>query len=340
MLLRLLLILCFPLTLLSAKSKQDDYKSESKRIWQEQSQLLPPYDLHWLNESDIHRRDFKKKLLNRGERYREFIRVREFATRFERSQNAGFSRQNMKKSRNKAHLPYDDTRTLRHKSDFYFAASDVHTDKQTYIVTQAPFKKTIKDFWTAVLETKTTTIVKLMNTGETSSKIPVYYKSNSFPYKSGNWTINFLSEQIKARNYKSKNEQKIIQRWFVAKNKKTDEDRLIKHVHYENWPDRSTPDPKLFAKLLEILDEKSPTLNFSTKKRRSPMLVHCKAGLGRSGTFVLAHTLRQQLLNGEKNINPAKILTLMRMQRKQLVSSGNQYQAALRAALSSVQKRL
>lgn len=67
---------------------------------------------------------------------------------------------------------------------------------------------------------------------------------------------------------------------------KTQETREILHFHYTTWPDFGVPEsPESF-------------LNFLFKVRESgclslehgPVVVHCSAGIGRSGTFCLVDT--------------------------------------------------
>ncbi len=60
----------------------------------------------------------------------------------------------------------------------------------------------------------------------------------------------------------------------------------IYHLQYLNWPDFGEADDKLF---LQFLSE-CHRLNLFSDPNHGPPIVHCSAGLGRSGTFVLVNT--------------------------------------------------
>ncbi len=306
-----------------------DLQKDSEAIFNTYFNRVHPYEKKWIEESNFSLNQLKKKLSEKKSLKSEFYALAKLSDYFSREISTGLIHYNRKKSRYDGIIPYDDVRTLRHIEGFYLSASDVITEEQYYILTQAPLDSTLNDFWKAILETKTQTIVKLMTPSEKKGDYPYYCHRSKFPYRIGDWTINLLNETtLEAKMIKKL--QAIVERRLLASNSKTGEVRPIRHIHYENWPDGRAADVELFAKLLEIVDrEPHPT---------SPLVVHCAAGVGRTGTFVLAHTLRRKAMKTYFNmnqtiLNPIKTLALLRMQRRHLISTSEQYRNAIAALL-------
>ncbi|MBA3238923.1 MAG: dual specificity protein phosphatase family protein [Parachlamydiaceae bacterium] len=108
-------------------------------------------------------------------------------------------------------------------------------------------------------------------------------------------------------------------------------DKTIIQFHYVNWPDLGIPDSNVFDKLLEAIEEH----HSSTK----PFITHCSAGIGRTGTFIATHSVRNKIrlkLNegmDKENIsvNLVKDILTMRMQRMELVQTKEQLSAVKKA---------
>ncbi len=224
--------------------------------------------------------------------------------------------ENVKKNLHPTILPYDATRTLRDKKGFYISANDVLSPEQAYIVGQAPIEATVPDFWTTILETDTRIIAALaMPHGESNGYAP-YFVQGRFPIKIGEWTIEFGDEQVAAVSAADPL-QRIIKRTLLAK--KEMEVRTLTHLHYENWKDFGAPEPDLFQKLLGLL---------STGEQH-PILVHCSAGQGRSGTLVVADSLVKDAQKAPPGFRPniPKRIIELRFQRKGLLSTEAQLEA-------------
>lgn len=70
---------------------------------------------------------------------------------------------------------------------------------------------------------------------------------------------------------------------FLFQSKET---REILHFHYTTWPDFGVPEsPASFLNFLFKVRESG-----SLSREHGPIVVHCSAGIGRSGTFCLADT--------------------------------------------------
>ena len=52
-----------------------------------------------------------------------------------------------------------------------------------------------------------------------------------------------------------------------------------------------------------------------------PMVVHCIAGVGRTGTFIIIDTMLQRILHGEQSVDIYAHVTLLRNQRNYMVQT-------------------
>jgi protein tyrosine phosphatase len=67
----------------------------------------------------------------------------------------------------------------------------------------------------------------------------------------------------------------------------TKERRIIQHVHYTAWPDHGVPSTNGFAKLIDAYKK----LSVRKKDPSTPTLVHCSAGVGRTGVFLMVNVM-------------------------------------------------
>ena len=97
------------------------------------------------------------------------------------------------------------------------------------------------------------------------------------------------------------------------KNKEKKEERIIYQIHFTAWPDHGIPDisdDKVFQIFCEInkkVDE------YNTKN--SPIIVHCSAGVGRTGTFVSMYLLEKEIneqIKAKKELIIFNIFNLVR----------------------------
>ena len=224
-------------------------------------------------------------------------------------------------------LPFDETRTLREKPGFYINANDISTPRQRYIAAQCPALADVADFWRAVLETETPTILALLMPHDAHGRHCPYWTEKTLPLSIDGWSLSLADNKETLAESTTEPDQRIIRRTVLAS--KSGASRRICHLHYENWPDFGAPAPDLFSALLELVDRIHPSADL-------PLLVHCAAGVGRTGTFIAAHSLRKDILAGVRAVCiPRRILEL-RHQRPKMVSSTKQCEAIYRAVLSSL----
>jgi len=222
-------------------------------------------------------------------------------------------------------LPYEETRTLRGLPGFYINANDITTPQQAYIATQCPTSSDVDDFWRTVLLTETPTVVALLMPQDNNGKHAAYWIPDFLPRTVDGWSVSLAEEACVLEQSKASPDQRIVLRTFLAVGQ--EEKREIFHLHYENWPDFGAPDPGLFSSFLSLADGLHP-------QKARPLLVHCAAGVGRTGVFIAAHSLRKELFAGEGPINIPKRVLELRLQRPKMVSSTRQFLAVYLALCS------
>ncbi|XP_038377354.1 tyrosine-protein phosphatase non-receptor type 11-like isoform X3 [Canis lupus baileyi] len=117
--------------------------------------------------------------------------------------------------------------------------------------------------------------------------------------------------------------------------------RTVKHYHYFSWPDHGVPAEP--SGVLGFLEEVNRTQ--SSMPGAGPIVVHCSAGIGRTGTIIvidiLVDTIRRQGLDCD--IDVPKTIQLVRRQRSGMVQTEAQYKfvyLALQRYIQDEQRRL
>ena len=92
------------------------------------------------------------------------------------------------------------------------------------------------------------------------------------------------------------------------------EERIVKQFHYTTWPDFGVP------------EHPTPVLRFtrriltSDQQDAGPLVVHCSAGVGRSGTFITLHSQLQRIAT-EGTIDIFPFVRQMRYRRCHMVQT-------------------
>lgn len=291
------------------------------------SKQIPSDLLHWLDEQEVPLEP--QAITGNYETIKEM--VRKISKHLKKPSEVGSREENRIKNAHRKFPAIDETRALRHIERFYLSANDVLTPLQEYIIGQGPLEITIADFWRGILEAKVNTIVALAMPFDAGGRNPPYWERNRFPLSIYGWTVFPLEEKVMDAS-EAIPAQKIVRRIFQATSEATGETRMINHIHYENWPDNGAPDPLLFHRFLKLVTKIHPVSS-------SPLFVHCSAGIGRSGTFVTAHSLCKEIqILHPATINIPKRIVELRMQRPYLVSTTIQFEAIYEAVKNCVQE--
>eukprot|EP00761_Pharyngomonas_kirbyi_P003689 gb/GECH01003693.1/.p1 GENE.gb/GECH01003693.1/~~gb/GECH01003693.1/.p1 ORF type:complete len:413 (+),score=94.95 gb/GECH01003693.1/:1-1239(+) len=158
----------------------------------------------------------------------------------------------------------------------------------SYIATQAPLPSTFNDFWQMIWEQQAPVILILANEepDEDAFRGPClskYWPNEDETITYGNISVSSLSQQ--------RYDKDIILR-TVQLNKSDGEDGLnVAIIQFVGWPDHGVPsDFKPVRTLFELLDSYNDEITHSR-----PIVTHCSAGIGRTGTFCTIHVLRLKL---------------------------------------------
>nr|5KAD_A Chain A, Tyrosine-protein phosphatase non-receptor type 1 [Homo sapiens]5KAD_B Chain B, Tyrosine-protein phosphatase non-receptor type 1 [Homo sapiens] len=216
--------------------------------------------------------------------------------------------------------PFDHSRIKLHQEDNdYINASLIKMEEaqRSYILTQGPLPNTCGHFWEMVWEQKSRGVVMLNRVMEKGSlKCAQYWpqkEEKEMIFEDTNLKLTLISEDIKSY---------YTVRQLELENLTTQETREILHFHYTTWPDFGVPEsPASFLAFLFKVRESG-----SLSPEHGPVVVHCSAGIGRSGTFCLADTC---LLLMDKRKDPSsvdikKVLLEMRKFRMGLIQTADQ----------------
>ncbi|XP_052064149.1 receptor-type tyrosine-protein phosphatase gamma-like [Mytilus californianus] len=226
-------------------------------------------------------------------------------------------KENLLKNRFKTTFPYDHTRVTLHvtpgsSNTDYINANfvDGFERENCYIASQGPLKHTFHDYWTMIWQNNTRTIIMLTNLIEgTKEKCGKYWPEGGKPMVLGHFILTLQSEKERAA---------YITREISVEDKKTKQKRIVIQYHFTTWPDHGTPDPLylvLFHK--RVISDQSDAQN-------GKLLVHCSAGIGRTGTYIGLDALYDEgRVTGCVDI--VKFVKKMRYSRMNMVQTPEQY---------------
>ncbi|XP_061165547.1 receptor-type tyrosine-protein phosphatase epsilon-like [Saccostrea echinata] len=179
-----------------------------------------------------------------------------------------------------------------------------------YIAAQGPKQNTVGDFWTMIWQENVSVIVMLTNLKERNKiKCTQYWPDANKHINYGTVSVKMLEEKEYAF---------YLVRKMTVIHKETKKSRVVTQYHYTSWPDHGTPDPLC---LVVFLDHVTRT---ATTQNDSPTVVHCSAGIGRTGTYIAIDALNQI---GRKTgkVNVAEYVKKMRENRMNMVQTYEQY---------------
>nr|XP_034322788.1 receptor-type tyrosine-protein phosphatase kappa-like isoform X2 [Crassostrea gigas] len=221
---------------------------------------------------------------------------------------------NIPKNRFKTTFPYDHSRVvLADKRADYINANyiDGITEEKMYIATQGPKQNTVADFWWMIWQENVEQVVMLTNLMEGSKwKCVQYWPNLQTSMDCGSFSIHSIEEKQYAFY--------IVRKFTVTNKKCKDDRRTITQYHYTAWPDHGIPEPLC---LLLFHDHVTRTQNGI---HTGPVLVHCSAGIGRTGTYIAIDAFSEGRKTQNK-INIAEYIKKMRRNRMNMVQTYEQY---------------
>uniref|UniRef100_A0A668AR92 Receptor-type tyrosine-protein phosphatase F n=1 Tax=Myripristis murdjan TaxID=586833 RepID=A0A668AR92_9TELE len=186
---------------------------------------------------------------------------------------------------------------------------DGYRKQNAYIATQGPLPETLSDFWRMVWEQRTSTIVMMTRLEEKSRvKCDQYWPSR------GTETYGMIQvtmlDTVELATYSV--------RTFALYKNGSSEKREVRQFQFMAWPDHGVP------------EYPTPTLAFLRRVKAcnppdaGPMVVHCSAGVGRTGCFIVIEAMLERMKH-EKSVDIYGHVTCMRAQRNYMVQTEDQY---------------
>ncbi|XP_046583120.1 receptor-type tyrosine-protein phosphatase kappa-like isoform X4 [Haliotis rubra] len=215
---------------------------------------------------------------------------------------------NKPKNRFLALYAYDDSRVVLADGEDYINANYImgYDDTAKYIATQGPRPTTITDFWRMVWQEDVTQIVMLTKLMEVNKKKCERYwpdesKSETYGcYKVTNKTVTSRADYTVTT--------------FVVQNNGTV--KTVTHYHFTSWPDHGVPSAPALVNFWRLVKHGDMD--------RGPMVVHCSAGVGRTGAFIALDYLMDEA-ESKHSVNVFMCVSKMRQNRMNMVQTLSQY---------------
>lgn len=201
-------------------------------------------------------------------------------------------------------------------------------DKNMFIATQGPLESTTFSFWKLIFVKKIKAILMLANCSETGQQKSVQY-----------WPDNVNNSKIlKNQNGNEEititlvDEEKIFDNSITIRKISINNEFEVEQIHITAWPDHSVPE----------ISHSNDIINFSLNKidyyhsLNSSIVVHCSAGVGRTGTLIAIYNITRCLKRIKElkandttiipKINVFNVVRKLREERYKMVIDKRQYQ--------------
>ncbi|CAL1599353.1 unnamed protein product [Knipowitschia caucasica] len=246
----------------------------------------------------------------------------------DQSQKAATTNENKPKNRFINVLPYDQSRvklTSSSSHNDYINASYMpgYSSSREFIAAQGPLSSTVNDFWRMIWEQKVRRIVMVTNCTEGGRTKCEQYWPLGPSRTCADLEVLTTSEQ---------KEPEWTLREFNVKHRHTSEERTVKHFHFTAWPDHGVPQgTQVLIQFRELVRH-----HMQTEAAGTPTVVHCSAGVGRTGTIIALDVLLQQM-DKDKAVDVNGFVHKMRLHRPHMVQTESQYVFLHQCVLDSLQ---
>ncbi|KAM4529156.1 tyrosine-protein phosphatase non-receptor type 14-like [Fundulus diaphanus] len=239
--------------------------------------------------------------------------------------------ENAERNRFRDVVPYEENRVElvpnKENNTGYINASHIKVmirgEEWHYIATQGPLANTSGDFWQMIWEQGVNVIAMVTAEEEGGrSKSHRYWpklgsKHNSATYGKFKVTTKFRTEY----NCYATTGLKV-------KHLLSGQERTVWHLQYTDWPEQGCPEyvPGFLSYLEQIQSVRRHTNSMldTSKSLNPPVVVHCSAGVGRTGVVILAELMISCLEHNEP-VEVPTMLSELRQQRMLMVQTISQY---------------
>ncbi|XP_067396735.1 receptor-type tyrosine-protein phosphatase eta [Emydura macquarii macquarii] len=273
----------------------------------------------------------KKSKLIKVENFESYFKKQQadsncgFAEEYEELRSVGVNQpkfaaeliENRGKNRYNNVLPYDISRVKlsiqNHPADDYINANYMpgYNFKKEFIAAQGPLPNTLQDFWRMIWEKNIYAIVMLTKCIEQGRTKCEEYWPDKGSMNYGDITVSLISEIV-------------LPEWtirdFTVEDNNATASHPVRQFHFTSWPDHGVPETTdLLINFRHLVQE-----NMRQNPPESPTLVHCSAGVGRTGTFIAIDHLIQQM-EMENTSDVYGVVYDLRMHRPLMVQTEDQY---------------
>nr|XP_057923434.1 receptor-type tyrosine-protein phosphatase R isoform X2 [Doryrhamphus excisus] len=234
------------------------------------------------------------------------------------------------KNRYKTILPNPHSRVLLHSRgsgdplSSYINANYVRGyrgDQKAFIATQGPMVNTVDDFWLMAWQEAAPAIVMITKLKEKKEKCVLYWPERRGIYGKVEVAVGGVRE---CDHYTAR-------RLTLKYGNRT---HTLQHYWFTSWPDHKTPDSAV--PLLQLIGDVEAERRAASPA--GPVIIHCSAGIGRTGCFIAAAIGCRQL-EAEDAVDVLGITCRLRVDRGGMIQTGEQYRF-VHHALSLYQARL
>uniref|UniRef100_A0A8C9YWU5 Tyrosine-protein phosphatase non-receptor type 20 n=1 Tax=Sander lucioperca TaxID=283035 RepID=A0A8C9YWU5_SANLU len=226
----------------------------------------------------------------------------------------GQTKENKKKNRYKNIVPFDTTRVLLGKDGGYINANfikmSVKDENYMYIACQGPLPTTLGDFWQMVWEQKSN-VIAMMTQEVEGGKVKCQRYWPDTPR-----TAEMVDDRLQITLIKDQYLDNFAIRLIEVKDVQTNEIQRVTHLNYTGWPDHGTPSqPEQLLTFISYMRH---------VHRSGPIITHCSAGIGRSGTLICIDVVLG-LISKDADFDISDVVRTMRLQRQGMVQTEDQY---------------
>ncbi|UJR34234.1 hypothetical protein I4U23_021639 [Adineta vaga] len=216
--------------------------------------------------------------------------------------------------------------------DDYINANEIRglNNEKHYIACQGPLPDTCQDFWEMIIQYHVSKIVMLTRTEEKNPHNPsqtLQKCSRYFPRDKGD-TLQYGKITVQVLEVDTRACADLEIRLILVKDDQSEQ--RIHHYYFTGWPDFGVVDIRKLLELLDKINNHGQKPMLKDRASHTPIVVHCSAGVGRTGTYIAVDMLTQ-LINqaGDKlpnmELDVMGIVSKLREDRVKMVQTKDQY---------------